>query len=56
MKRDYGIDLLKMVAMMMIVAHHILSGGVEAKLSETGVGIIFCKFSIASVIVRLIAL
>lgn len=38
MKRDYGIDLLKMVAMMMIVAHHILSGGVEAKLSETGVG------------------
>ena len=27
MKRDYGIDLLKMVAMMMVVAHHILQGG-----------------------------
>lgn len=27
MKRDYGIDLLKMFAMMMVVAHHILQGG-----------------------------
>ena len=25
MKRDYGIDLLKMMAMTMVVAHHILN-------------------------------
>jgi len=29
MKREYGIDLLKMMAMTMVVAHHILNTGVE---------------------------
>ena len=31
MKRDYGIDLLKMMAMTMVVAHHVLNAGVEVK-------------------------
>lgn len=36
MKREYGIDILKMMAMMMVVAHHVLqSGGVETRLLES---------------------
>ena len=31
MKREYGIDLLKMMAMTMVVAHHVLNAGVEVK-------------------------
>lgn len=38
MKREYGIDLLKMVAMVMVVAYHILNAGVESKLLENGEG------------------
>ena len=34
MKREYGIDLLKMTAMVMVVVHHILNTGVEAKVLE----------------------
>lgn len=46
MKRDYGIDLVKMLAMMMVVAHHILMyGNFEAKLGGWGncvVGVFHC--------------
>jgi hypothetical protein len=31
MKREFGIDLLKMMAMTMVVAHHVLNAGVEVK-------------------------
>lgn len=34
MKREYGIDLLKMMAMIMVVTHHILNTGVETKVLE----------------------
>ena len=52
MKRDYGIDLVKMLAMVMVVVHHVLMfGGVETMLAENGGGILF-SLSIAFVIVR----
>lgn len=38
MKREYGIDLLKMVAMMMVVSHHVLNAGVEATLAAKSQG------------------
>lgn len=39
MNREYGIDFLKMVAMVMVVAHHILNAGVEDMLlSNSGGG------------------
>lgn len=42
MKRNYGIDLLKMAAMTMVVAHHILQdGGIERKLAENAEGLYF---------------
>lgn len=53
MKRDYGIDLAKMLAMVMVVAHHVLMfGGVEEKLCANGAGVILLGLSIAFVIVR----
>lgn len=45
MKRDYGIDLAKMLAMVMVVAHHVLMfGGVEEKLCANGAGGNFVRF------------
>ena len=45
MKREYGLDLLKMTAMAMVVAYHILqSGGVEGKLSGADVPHLECAF------------
>ena len=45
MRREYGIDLLKMAAMIMVVAHHVLQGGgVESALTAkhgSGLGLIF---------------
>lgn len=38
MKREFGIDLLKMMAMVMVVVHHILNAGVESSLSEKSLG------------------
>lgn len=36
MKREYGVDLMKMMAMMMVVCHHVLqAGGVEGRLLAT---------------------
>ena len=44
MKREYGIDLLKMMAMIMVVTHHILNTGVETKVLESLGGGALCTF------------
>lgn len=45
MKREYGIDLLKMLAMVMVICHHILSGGgVEGRLAADGVPLVVQLF------------